>query len=199
MRQRIIEQSYELFVAKGIKPVTMDDVAHKVGISKRTLYEIFENKESLVAEALLYYHTASVRDVETIKSRNNNVLDTFLSIFKYSLDKYKVFSPQFLLDLERYPSAKGVLLRGQSFEVDEYKNFFLEGVAQGIFLPDLNYDIMSILIKQRGEFLSQNKEIFSGFSFAEVAETLILSFLRGIATDSGLIVLEEFRKKLHTL
>lgn len=197
LRQRIIECSYELFVVQGIKPVTMDDVAHNVGISKRTLYEIFQNKESLVAEALLYHHNVSIAEIESIKSRNLNVLETFLSIFKYSLDKYKVFSTQFLQDLERYPSAKGILLQGQSFEVDEYKNFFLEGVAQGIFLPDVNYDIMSVLIKQRGEFLSHNKNIFSNFSFDEVAKTLILSFLRGIATDRGLVVLEEFRKNLY--
>lgn len=53
LRDRIIETASEAFTAHGIKSITMDDIAASLSISKRTLYEVFQDKESLLTECIL--------------------------------------------------------------------------------------------------------------------------------------------------
>ncbi len=53
LKDRIIETASEAFTAHGIKSITMDDIAASLGISKRTLYEVFRDKESLLTQCIL--------------------------------------------------------------------------------------------------------------------------------------------------
>ena len=55
LKDRIIETASEAFTAHGIKSITMDDIAASLGISKRTLYEVFQDKESLLTQCILTY------------------------------------------------------------------------------------------------------------------------------------------------
>ena len=51
-KERIIEQAMQMFVTQGIKSVRMDDIAQQLGVSKRTLYELFGDKEGLLYLAM---------------------------------------------------------------------------------------------------------------------------------------------------
>lgn len=55
LRERIVETAMNAFTSHGIKSITMDDIAASLGISKRTLYEVFSDKESLLKEGILRY------------------------------------------------------------------------------------------------------------------------------------------------
>ena len=52
IKEQIINTAFDLFSQYGIKSVSMDDVAKAAGISKRTLYESFEDKETLLIEGI---------------------------------------------------------------------------------------------------------------------------------------------------
>ena len=52
LKDRILKTAMQEFLTNGIKQVKMDDIARKLGISKRTLYEIYGNKEELLFEGI---------------------------------------------------------------------------------------------------------------------------------------------------
>ena len=63
LRERIIETSMRAFAAHGIRAVKMDDIARLLGISKRTLYELYENKETVLCEGIRYFHSKSEQSI----------------------------------------------------------------------------------------------------------------------------------------
>lgn len=197
VRKQIVTVSTDMFLKKGIKSITMDDIAHAVGISKRTLYEIFDNKESLLNECMTVWHNNNITDVECLKLTSSDVLDALFSVYQYGMDKLNCFSKEFIDDLEKYPVAKKILSSGQIREIDEFRTFFESGVKSGIFIPDINYDILSKVIKFQSQAFSGNKELFDGMDFKEVGYTLIFSFLRGIVTDKGRKRLDDFISTIH--
>ena len=72
LRERIITAATEAFTSKGIKSITMDDIAAALGISKRTLYEVFSDKESLLKECIL--KAQADRDKYLQKSLNSRTM-----------------------------------------------------------------------------------------------------------------------------
>ena len=78
LRERIIMTATEAFTLKGIKCITMDDIAAALGISKRTLYEVFADKESLLKECILQKQAERDKYLQEIYEQSNNVLEVIL-------------------------------------------------------------------------------------------------------------------------
>ena len=74
LRERIITAATEAFTSKGIKSITMDDIAAALGISKRTLYEVFADKESLLKECILQKQAERDKYLQEIYEQSNNCL-----------------------------------------------------------------------------------------------------------------------------
>ena len=68
-KRRIVETASQLFNSRGLRGVTMDDIANTLHISKRTLYETFANKEELLAECLMMVHAANACMIQMVGSR----------------------------------------------------------------------------------------------------------------------------------
>ena len=84
LRERIIMTATEAFTLKGIKCITMDDIAAALGISKRTLYEVFADKESLLKECILQKQAERDKYLQEIYEQSNNVLEVILAVFQKS-------------------------------------------------------------------------------------------------------------------
>lgn len=86
LRERIIMTATEAFTLKGIKCITMDDIAAALGISKRTLYEVFADKESLLKECILQKQAERDKYLQEIYEQSNNVLEVILAVFQKSIE-----------------------------------------------------------------------------------------------------------------
>lgn len=82
LRERIIMTATEAFTLKGIKCITMDDIAAALGISKRTLYEVFADKESLLKECILQKQAERDKYLQEIYEQSNNVLEVILAVHR---------------------------------------------------------------------------------------------------------------------
>ena len=78
LRERIIMTSTEAFTSKGIKCITMDDIAAALGISKRTLYEVFADKETLLKESILKIQQDRDKYLQEVYEHSSNVLEVIL-------------------------------------------------------------------------------------------------------------------------
>ena len=109
LKTRILDAATDAFSQKGIKSVRMDDIAKSLNISKRTLYEIYENKEVLLFECLKSAKSASQQEMMLIATQQANVMDIILTIYRSKIAQLQKINPQFYSDLEKYPELQSFL------------------------------------------------------------------------------------------
>ena len=199
LRERIIETAVEAFSAHGIKSITMDDIATSLGISKRTLYEVFSDKETLLEECILKGQKEGDEFLRNVLATSENVLEVLLKCYQRSIEQFHATNN--FEDIKKYPKAYELMTSRHNQDSEETVNFFKEGVKQGIFRDDVNFAIINLLVREQIDVL-MNTDICKEYSFLEVYESIMFTFLRGISTEKGAHELEvfirEYRKKTIT-
>ena len=199
LKERIIATATEAFTTKGIKSITMDDIAAALGISKRTLYEVFVDKESLLKDRILTVQAERDRYLQEVYEQSHNVLEVILAVFQKSIEMFHKTNKRFFEDIKKYPKAYALMTNRHNQDSEETVNFFKEGVKQGIFRDDVNFAIINLLVREQIDVL-MNTDICKEYSFLEVYESIMFTFLRGISTEQGAHELEafirEYRKKV---
>lgn len=191
LRERIVETAVEAFTKHGIKCITMDDIATSLGISKRTLYEVFSDKETLLEECILKKQEESDAFLKEVLASSKNVLEVLLKGYQHSIEAFHATNKNFFEDIKKYPKAYELLTRRRDQDSEETVNFFKEGVSQGIFRDDVNFAIVSMLVRKQIDLLI-NTDVCKEHSFLEVYESIMFTFLRGISTEKGAQELEAF-------
>lgn len=197
VKERVIKTAANLFVRHGIKAITMDYIAGQMGMSKRTLYENFKDKDSLLLSCIQYLDEEGKKEVDEIKKKSTNSIEFFLLMYQSELQKLRLANQNFFSDLKKYhPSVSAY------YEADKEKskeNFILlleRGIYEGYIREDLNMEIITFLLGAQLEMLIKSDSIdLNKYSFMEVFETIFMNFVRGIATSKGVAFIDEFIKK----
>ncbi|MDL2247804.1 TetR/AcrR family transcriptional regulator [Bacteroides sp. OttesenSCG-928-J23] len=193
VRERIMRQALDSFAVHGIKSVRMDDIANALKISKRTLYELFVDKETLLTECLLYHKKKSDAVLKEIVAKSTNVLEVILICYQESIEMYHKMNKAFFEDIKKYPRAHMQLRAEKEKDQEQSINFFKQGVAQGIFRDDINFSIMQLMLREQMKMLMET-DVWKQHHILEVYETMVFVYLRGISTQKGAMELEEFIK-----
>lgn len=191
LKERIVSVAMQAFTSKGIKGVTMDDIASELGISKRTLYETFKDKESL----LIAGWENQEKDKETfyrkILAESDNALEVILKFYKLSIEIYNKIDKRFFEDIKKYSRVNELMEQSREKNQRDAIAFFQGGVDQGIFRSDVNFGILNLLVREQMNFLNR-AEIVCNYPIIEIYESIVFTFLRGISTAKGQKILEEF-------
>lgn len=189
--ERIIRQAMNFFKEKGIKAVTMDEIASSLGISKRTLYEAFSDKETLLKACIRYRQQESSVVMREIYSTSENVMEVILRVIQLSIEHFHSTNKLFFEDIKKYPKALEVMRNRDKEDLDATINFLKQGIEQGLFRSDVNFEIVNILVKEQMKLLIST-DICSRYSFLEVYESIMFMYLRGISTHKGVQMLDKF-------
>ena len=135
LRNRILKAAMTEFLHKGVKSVKMDDIANTLAISKRTLYEIYSNKEELLLEAVRI-HEQEFNDhmLQYSLDKNHNVMDIIIEFYKKKLLDIADVSPLFLVELRKYKQGGGVS-REAECRAPQQRSTVLPSWREGRFLP----------------------------------------------------------------
>ena len=191
LRDRIIETASEAFTAHGIKSITMDDIAASLSISKRTLYEVFQDKESLLTECILKRQEEMNTFLAETLANSKNVLEVILVCYQRSIETFHRTNKRFFEDIKKYPKVHSLLKNYRERDSDSTIEFFKMGIKQGIFRDDVNFAIVNLLVHEQLDLL-MNTDISNKYSFLEVYEAIMFTYIRGISTEKGARVLEDF-------
>jgi AcrR family transcriptional regulator len=199
LRERIIEEALCLFFRNGIKSVTMSDIANHLGISKRTLYENFDDKERLLTECLMLSIEKKNRAITDLIAASENAIDAIMRIYAIQLNDMHKITKSLVYDLKKYHSQLHVNLNSRQEEtLAAFLRLFEEGIAQGLVRDDLNFEMLLWLLKAQFKMLMETDFLPTDkFSIAQFVEAIILNFVRGIATAEGNIKVEEALQKLN--
>lgn len=105
LRKRVIEEASRAFGKYGIRNVHMDNLACALSISKRTLYELFCDKEQLLLEVLIMHQQKMGTYISEVASRAQNALEVIFAFYKRKLNELTELNPLFLRDLRKYPNV----------------------------------------------------------------------------------------------
>ena len=169
----------------------MDDIAAALGISKRTLYEVFADKESLLKECILQKQAERDKYLQEIYEQSNNVLEVILAVFQKSIEIFHQTNKRFFEDIKKYPKVYAMMKDRSESDPEKTMSFFKSGVEQGIFRADVNFEIVNLLVREQFDVLL-NTDICNEYPFIEVYESIMFTYIRGISTEKGAKVLEEF-------
>ncbi|MDR0988824.1 MAG: TetR/AcrR family transcriptional regulator [Prevotellaceae bacterium] len=197
LRNHILDMALQLFTSHGIKSITMDDIAASMSISKRTLYEVFADKETLLIACLQKsQHEADVY-IKRVYDSSSNVMEVILRLYESSIERLHHFNKRFFEDLKRYPKVNELVEERRNRDTKEKMDFFKEGVAQGLFRGDINFAIMNDLVQGQLDLLMYTN-LNTKYSFLEVYEAIMFTYLRGITTEKGANLLDTFIKAYRT-
>lgn len=195
MRQRIIDKAGQLFYQNGIRNVSMDEIASSLGISKRTIYEIFKDKEEILTAS--YIQSRDEHEIEFSKIINsaNNVIDIFLKI----IDLHKnspIPNIRFYEDIKKY-YPKIYELINEDFKKKNvfFVDFFKKGIEEGMFRENLNIEAAAFLVDE-STFIYFRALYMENppYSFKELFLTMIINFIRGVSTEKGIQIVDEYLK-----
>lgn len=102
LKKRIVETAMQAFKSHGIKSITMDDIAVSLGISKRTLYEVFANKEMLLEACILKEREDMKAYVDEMLATSDHVLEVLLKLYLHSIERFHATHKSFFEDLKKY-------------------------------------------------------------------------------------------------
>lgn len=198
-KERIIDQAMQMFVAQGIKAVRMDDIAQQLGVSKRTLYELFGDKESLMYLALERYFFCQHETHTEIARGAGNVLEAMFMVLSGVMDSAELTNRMMTNLRKFYPAVYQKLMNtGTEENRRALSDMFDKGIADGLFVDNFNKELsISVLYYTSTALFSGNGEIIlpDGMTRREAIVQIIANFFRGISTAKGLELIDSYSKK----
>lgn len=195
--ERIVAKAYELFMRLGIRSVSMDEIANQLGMSKKTIYLYYADKDELVEDAIEIVLNINRNDCKTqLEESENAIHEVFLSIdtVKKILSK---MNPAVIFDLEKYHT-------GAFNKYNDHKNKFLfdvivnnlnRGKQEGLYRQEININLIA-RFRLASMFLIFNPEIFPGehFNLPQLIAETTDNFLYGIASEQGRLMIEHYKQ-----
>ena len=198
MKIRIKQKADELFRQYGIKSVTMDEIATRLGVSKKTLYQSFADKDALVHEVvgdLLSYNQECCNN-DRAKAADA-IHEVFLAM-EMVKQMFENMNPVILHDIERnHPATfQKFLLHKNNFLLQVIKENIERGKKQELYRAEINTDVIA-RVRLETMLLPFNQEIFpkSKFNFVDLEHQLIEHFLFGVATIKGYKLITKYQQQ----
>ena len=200
-KARIIVHAATLFTDNGCKVITMDDIANSMGISKRTIYENFKDKEALLEACIHYFFEQGKMDIKQILQSSDNII---AAIFKLLENTSKIFFQlkfNFFNELQKYypETYNNTIKVYRQQHLDNTDKLLKKGIIDGIVRKDVNPFIISILINEVFIMIVQ-KDIYAAYGFdkKDAMHACMSCITRGMFSDKGIKILdkhiEEFRR-----
>ena len=189
--EKILSTCAEMFLTLGFKSVTMDDIAQQLGISKKTLYTHFPNKQMLVKKCVFHFFDYVTGEISKISTRASNPIEELYEIKMFMMRQIKneKISPQFQLK-KFYPEIFNQLQEKQmEFMVARMSKSLEKGVALGLFRHNLNIPFISRLYFN-GMMGIKDQRLFTStlFQHSQLMADYLEYHLRAICTKEGIAI-----------
>lgn len=196
--ERIITQSYELFMRYGIRSVSMDDIAYHLGISKKTIYQYYVDKDALVDGVLdIEIKRNHHQCLNHKKNKEDSIHEIFLSLDEME-EMFKHLNPNIIHDIQKYhPKCfKKLHQHKEDFLYNIIKENLESGIKEGLYRPEINVDILA-KFRLESIFIIFNTELFpaSKYDMTLVGQEMLENFLYGIVTIKGVKKIQQYKRQ----
>lgn len=188
LKDKILEAAMAAFARHGIRAVKMDDIATSLSISKRTLYEIYGDKESLLFACVKKGHLEKHEYIKAY-AQNHNVIEIVAESYRRNVEQLKNVNYLFYQDIQQYPNIVQYMETEHANNYEKFLAFMETGVKEGYFRDDVNYELIHQLFDMIGNFVVKNS-LYAQYPYEELLANLMLVPFRGFCTEKGLKALK---------
>lgn len=192
-KEIIVREAAKMFIAEGVKSVRMDDIAHELSVSKRTLYELFGDKEQLIYEAICHFvEEAHTRRITILKDVDNE-----LEAMLVSLRDMIVRAPEVARvrrNLERFYPKVNMRLEesGMMRSKSELREWLAASIERGYLTPTANSDLVVDVLHNcvQGMLVVEYSDVVRSENVVSRVACSVIIFIRGLCTPVGLEVVD---------
>jgi AcrR family transcriptional regulator len=197
-RERIIGGAAELFSMYGLKAVTMDSLASHLGMSKRTIYEVFADKDELLIGVLQSMAERQNSLIKKILAESGNAILAIFKLLEINREHFQNMSPAFQADLKKFHHDVLMKKSDKSAMPDYSSNIIIieKGLKQKLFRKDIDPDLVNRCLFGLGRSVMDNELYpFEKFNRREVIKNSFINYLRGISTPEGIKLINTLEEK----
>lgn len=180
----------------------MDMLAANLGISKRTIYEVFNDKDELLKGVLKWMSQRQHELIKKLFKESDNVIEAIFKMLDLMTDHFHKMSPAFLMDMKRYHKVfidNPEELRNLPYYSNN-SEVLARGIKEGVFRSDIDVEITNKCMLEVAR-MSNDNDIFPPDAFLnkDVIRNFYINYLRGISTQKGLDLIDFYEKKQRLL
>jgi AcrR family transcriptional regulator len=194
--ERILDSAHNLFFQYGIKSVTMDDIAGHLGMSKKTIYSFFDDKDKLVCALTGKEFENQQSDLIKIADQTQNAVEEMMGIIKYLSVMFSKMNRYLIYDLQKYHPNAWKLFSNfkEDCIVKVMQRNIKRGIKEELYRPAVNPRIMALLRMKEAEW-ALDTEVFppKEFTLGEVHVQLLEHFLYGIVSLKGYKLIDKYK------
>lgn len=188
LRDTILMSAFDLFLKYGIKSVSMDDICKKIGISKKTVYNVISTKDELIHKVLDKHLSRDEEEVTAILTGSGNAIDGMVNISRHVIQFLKRMTPSLIHDLKKYHPGAWKIIEERHFPFIEktiYDNI-RQGQKEGLYRKDLDANILSKLYVLQSLAISDQEHFGQdAYTKTDLYKEMIKYHLHGIISDEG--------------
>ncbi len=187
-RDRILKTASELFIKYGLRSISMDDIAHHLGVSKKTIYQYFKDKDQIVTLTMSQYLQQEKATLTNIGKQSEDPIDLLLRVHQFLKRNVSETTANLVFELQKYHQKAWALMQEfrKEYLFNIVKDNIVDGVKEGVFRPEIDPEIATRMRLEQAS-MAFNSDIFprTKFDFKSVADCILDHFVWGIATEKG--------------
>jgi len=196
----ILQKAAQVYMRYGIRSVTMDDLARELGISKKTIYIYFKDKDEIVQEIIRLKTQIDRMNCQLCGVEAKNAIDEMFSISQFVAEMIKNINPSVFYDLQKYHPEAWKILENHKWEFvyNQILNNIKRGVKEGLYRDNMNPELIARM------HLAKTDMVFGGelfpidqYNIEDVFIELFRFQIRGMANENGLkYLIERLNKEI---
>ena len=193
----VLNIATDLFRHYGFKTITMDDIARRAGISKKTLYQHFANKQEVVNESVQWYYNQVFEQCTNIIATSENAIEAMVRIMQLVEEMCQQVNPLAMLELQRFFPQGYKIFREQIIakDVEEMRKNIVQGIEEGYYRAEVNPLLMAMFHIETTLMLFQSSELSIGkYELHYVNHEVMEHFMYGIMTPKGIALYQQYKE-----
>jgi len=197
-KDRILVKAHDLFNRYGVRSVSMDDIAAQLGMSKKTLYQYYIDKEELVSAVFIQVIEGNKTRCLADRNQAENAIHEIFLAFDMMQEMFAQMNPVVIYDLEKYhpPVYKIFHEHKYNFLYQVIKTNIEKGIKEELYRAEIDVEVMT-RFRIESIFLPFNAEVFPNnrTHLVHIEHQLVEHFLYGLATAKGQKLIQKYKNQ----
>jgi TetR/AcrR family transcriptional regulator, cholesterol catabolism regulator len=197
-KDRIQQKAHDLFMQFGLRSVSMDDIAAALGMSKKTIYQFFSDKDDLVDVVVDEELKQTQQDCMFCKSKSANAVEELFLTMQQIHDQLQNMNPMVLYDMQKFHPAAYEKFRKHKneFLFKMIRNNIERGVKEELYRPEINIDVIC-KFRLEAMMIPFNIAVFppGKYNLADVTQETMEHFLYGLTTLKGYKLILKYKQQ----
>lgn len=197
-KEELLGQISELFLTYGLRSTSMEDICNHLKISKKTLYQIFTNKDDVVEQVMRYRREMRLRETSVEELMKMNPVHILFNIKLHIINDLSSRLPANLFDMKKYhPEVEKKISAEDGLFITELLSKILSyGMRDGYFRKDLNMDVQIYLFSKQMSFLGEPETMNAIlYPIPVIISTIVDNFIRTICSGKGIMEFERLKEE----